>query len=165
MASATTLPQRLGIKDGQCVALLHAPVSIENRLVRCDAIRFANSLRPPAINVVVLFVESLVDLERRFGDVVAKMTPNTSFWVAWKKRGEKAGDISSDIIRRIGRAGGLVDNKHCELDAGWLGVRLVVRGENRDAIAYRAEPKPMLRRTKRATNGPGSASLVLRRRA
>lgn len=166
MALASTLPQRLGIKDGQRVALLHAPSRIENRLVRHEAIRLTNSLRPSSIHVVVLFVETLQEFERRFSDVVAKMTPETSFWVVWKTRGAKTHGVSNDVVRRVGRAGGLVDNKSCVVDDGWQGMRLVVRGENRDAIAYRCEPKPSLRRTKRATNvGVGGAGLALRRRA
>ncbi|MBK9069701.1 MAG: DUF3052 family protein [Myxococcales bacterium] len=150
MALAATLPQRLGLKDGQRVALLRAPLRIEHRLERNETILLSTSLRAPSINVVVLFVERLSELERRFVDVVAKMTPDTTFWVAWKKHGSKATGISSDVVRRIGRAGGLVDNKNCVLDGGWHGMRLVVREENRAAIAYRCEPKPAVRRTKRA---------------
>ena len=54
---------------------------------------------------------------------------------------------------RIALAAGMVHNKVCEIDASWSGVRLVIRNEIRDAIAYRVVPPPpaLSRRVRRPT--------------
>jgi len=61
-------------------------------------------------------------------------------------------------IRRIGLAGGLVDNKVCAIDETWSGLRLVVRVENRAAVAYRAEPPLSVRRRRATATVPATGS-------
>jgi hypothetical protein len=62
----------------------------------------------------------------------------------------------------------MIDNKVCTI-GDWAGVRLVLRDENRDAVAYRAEPPPLSRRMRRATAparmayGRGGAGSAMRR--
>ena len=77
-------------------------------------------------------------------------------------------------MRRIALAAGMVDNKVCAIDACWSGVRLVLRDEIRDAIAYRAAPPPPLSRRvrrptaaarDRAVAGSGAGSTLRRARA
>ncbi len=63
---------------------------------------------------------------------------------------------------------GMIDNKVASM-GDWVIVRLVMRGENRDAVAYRAEPPPLSRRVRRPTAaarmmyGRGGAGSALRR--
>jgi hypothetical protein len=86
--------------------------------------------------------------------LLTRLHPAGGFWVAWpKKASKKPTDITEDVVRRIGLAGGLVDNKVCAIDEVWSGLRLVVRVENREAVAYRAEPPPAnaTRRRRRTT--------------
>ncbi len=45
----------------------------------------------------------------------------------------------------------MVQNKVCEIDGSWSGVRLVLRHEIRDAISYREVPPPLSRRVRRPT--------------
>jgi hypothetical protein len=69
----------------------------------------------------------------------------------------------------------MVDNKVCEIDASWSGVRLVLRHEIRDAIAYRAAPPlpAVSRRVRRPTaparvahrSASGAGSTMRRARA
>ena len=67
----TPLPKKLGIKAGHKVCLLNAPGSVQRHLDQ-DDVRLSFDLRLPLVDVVVLFVDNLEDLERRFGDAAAR---------------------------------------------------------------------------------------------
>jgi hypothetical protein len=169
----TPLPKKLGIKAGHKVCLLDAPGGLERHL-RQDDVRITHDLRLPPVDVVVLFVERLADLERRFADIAARLHPEGGFWVAYRTH---RGDVTDDVVRRIALAAGMVDNKLCVIDGSWSGMRFVLRDEIRAAIAYRAAPPPpalsrRLRRptaparlAHRATSGAGSTLRRVRARS
>jgi hypothetical protein len=154
----TPLPKKLGIKSGHKVCLLNAPESFERHLEQ-DDVRITHDLRLPPVDVVVLFVDRIADLERRVGDIVARLHPEGGFWVAFRTSG-RGSDITEDVVCRIALAAGMVHNKVCAIDACWSGVRLVIRNEIRDAIAYRVLPPPpsLSRRVRR----PAAAARMAR---
>ena len=159
--SGTPLAKKLGIKPGHVVAVLGlAPASFERALEPPEGARVFRQLRPTPFDVIVLFVDRLAELESRFSKVVARLHPAGGLWVAWpKKASRKPTDITEDVVRRVGLAGGLVDNKVCAIDDVWSGLRLVVRVENREAVAYRAEPPAPKRKPRsRSRTGAGSTS-------
>jgi len=144
------LPKKLGIKAGHKVCLLNAPGAFERTLVS-DDVRITHDLRLPPVDVVVLFVESLEELERRFTDVVGRLHPAGGFWVAWRRTARRAHEITHEVVQRIALAAGMQMNKVCAIDDLHSGVRLVMRDSIREAMAYRAEPPPISRRTRRPT--------------
>lgn len=167
--AGTPLPKKLGIKAGHKVCLLNAPGSFERRLSGED-VRIAHDLRLTPADVVVLFVDRLADLEHRIVDIAARLHPAGGVWVAWRKA-RRGSDITEDVVRRIALACGMIDNKVCSL-GDWASVRLVLRNENRDAVAYRAEPPPLSRRMRRPTaparlvhRASGAGSTLRRARA
>jgi hypothetical protein len=129
--------------------LLNAPDSFARHLEQND-LRITHDLRLPPVDVVVLFVDRVADLERRVGDIVARLHPRGGFWVAFRTSG-RGSDITEDVVCRIALAAGMIQNKICEIDSSWSGVRLVMRNEIRDAIAYREVPPPLSRRVRRPT--------------
>jgi len=139
----TPLPKRLGIKSGHKVCLLNAPGSFVRHLASDEVdMRITHDLRLPPVDVVVLFVDRLVELERRFADIAARLHPAGGFWVVFPKASPKhrtRSDITGEVVRRIALAAGMVDNKLCSIDSSWSCMRLVLRGVIRDAVAYRAE--------------------------
>lgn len=147
----TPLPKKLGIKAGHKVCLLNAPGSFERHLAS-DDVRITHDLRLPPVDVVVLFVDRIADLERRFADIAARLHPAGGFWVAF--RSVRGCDITEEMVRRIALAAGMVDNKVCTFDTAWSAMRLVLRHDIRDAVMYRAEPPPISRRLRRPTNSP-----------
>ena len=171
--SGMPLPKKLGIKSGHKVCLLNAPGAFERRLgerLGSDDVRIAHDLRLPLADVVVLFVDCLADLEHRVIDVAARLHPAGGLWVAWPKRSRRARDITPEVVRQVALAAGLVDNRICSMGE-WAAVRLGFRGENRDAVAYRAEPPPLSRRLRRPTaparmiRSSGAGSTLRRARA
>jgi hypothetical protein len=52
--------------------------------------------------------------------------------VAWPKQSAKlTTDLDQNVVRRIGLAAGLVDNKVCAISEVWSGLRFVHRLEQR----------------------------------
>ena len=113
--AGTSGTKKLGIRQGHAVVLLNAPTGFERSLDVADTVRVSHQLRFAPADVVVFFVDSIPDLERRFGDIAARLHPQGGLWVAWRHR--RPGRITHETIRRIGLAAGMVDNKECAIDA------------------------------------------------
>lgn len=166
--SGTSLAKKLGIKPGHTVVVTGgAPARFEGALELPEGARLFRQVRPAPVDVMVFFVDRVAELERRMSLLLTRLHPAGGFWVAWpKKASRRPTDITEDVVRRIGLAGGLVDNKVCAIDDVWSGLRLVVRLENREAVAYRAEPPPAVsQRRRRATARPRAAGGSIQRRA
>lgn len=165
--SGTPLAKKLGIKPGHIVVVTGgAPAGFEDTLDLPEGVRLFRQLRPGLVDVMVYFVDRVAELERKWSDLVHRMHPDGGFWVAWpKKASKRPTDITEDVVRRIGLAGGLVDNKVCAIDDVWSGLRLVVRVEDRQALAYRAAPPAPTQRRRRRTTGARNAGGSLQRRA
>ena len=62
------------------------------------------------------------------------LQPAGGLWIAWPKRSSGvATDLDENLVREIGLAEGLVDNKVCAIDATWSGLRFVWRLRDRPA--------------------------------
>jgi hypothetical protein len=126
--SGTPLPKKLGIRAGARVALVGAPTG------------FAATLRPlPAgvsisdqpmgpLDVILLFVTARAALEREVAGLAGALDSRGGLWTMWPKRASGvATDLAEQVVRDIGLAAGLVDNKVCAVDEVWSGLRFVVR--------------------------------------
>ena len=52
----------------------------------------------------------------------------TLLWLAWPKRSSGVStDLGDGVVRELGLAAGLVDNKVCAIDQVWSGLRFVYR--------------------------------------
>ena len=132
--SGTPLARKLGIKEGSRLALLGAPEGFDEDLAPLpDGVHVLRRLGPD-LDVAVLFVTARKELERRFPEVAAAITPAGGFWVAWPKKSSKVPtDVTEDVLREVGLPQGLVDNKVCAVDQVWSGLRLVYRLRDRPA--------------------------------
>jgi len=82
----------------------------------------------PGAGVVVLFTTSRDELERRFEGLKATLDPADGLWIAWPKKAAKIeGDLTFDVVQKVGLAHGLVDNKSCSIDERWQALRFVYR--------------------------------------
>ncbi|MCG3126559.1 MAG: hypothetical protein CHACPFDD_01406 [Phycisphaerae bacterium] len=127
--SGTPLARKLGIRSGSGVTLLGAPRGFEDTLAPLPAdlsIRRRRTAR--GAHVVVLFVKSRAELERRLPDAQAAMDTQGSIWVAWPKRASGVRtDLSEGHVREYCLKRGLVDFKVCAIDATWSGLRFAPR--------------------------------------
>jgi hypothetical protein len=141
--SGTPLPQKLGIRAGSRVALVRAPDGFAGLDSLPDGVRLRTQARG-AQDVVVFFATRLAELERRFDSFARAVEPAGGLWIAWpKKTAGVATDLTENVVRDVGLAHGLVDNKVCAVDDTWSGLRFVYR--LRDRAANRAASHPATR--------------------
>ncbi len=71
-------------------------------------------------------------LERRLPGLCAALDPAGGLWIAWPKRASGVDtDVTEGVVRELGLAAGLVDNKICAIDQVWSGLRFVYRLRDR----------------------------------
>ena len=160
----TPLPKKLGIKPGHKVCLLNAPGSVERSLANQEDVRITHDLRLPPVDMVVLFVDRISELEKRFSDIASKLHPQGGFWVVFRTK--RGCDITEDMVRRIALVAGMTSDKSVEIDASSVGMRLVLRPQIQLAMMYRATPPvaPM-RRVRRPTSPALRAARAIARTA
>jgi hypothetical protein len=130
--SGTPLPRKLGIKQGDRLAILRAPAGFHNYLGPLpDGVAVRDRARAQ-LDVILLFVKRRSELERRFDRLVAALDPAGALWIAWPKRSSVVEtDMTEDVVRDVALPRGLVDTKVCAIDDTWSGLKLVVRLDNR----------------------------------
>jgi hypothetical protein len=125
-SSGRPLERKLGIKDGSRVAVLGAPDGFA-----LEGVTPRTRLRGP-LDVILAFVTERRALERRLPALRAAMEPAAGLWIAWPKRASGVStDVTEGVVRELGLAAALVDNKVCAIDATWSGLRLVIRLRDR----------------------------------
>ena len=133
--SGTPLARKLGIAEGASLVLLGAPDGFDEVLAPIpEGVNVARRLprQLGRADVAVVFVTAAADLERRFDAVASALTPAGGLWVAWPKRSSGVPtDLTENVIREIGVARGMVDNKVCAVTDVWSGLRFVLRLKDR----------------------------------
>jgi hypothetical protein len=130
--SGTPLAKKLGIREGDEVALVNAPDGFEALLEPLPSGVSLHRRLAGRPDVIVAFFTWRKDLDRRFPDLDRALPPDGAVWMAWPKRASKMPtDLTEDTMREVALPLGLVDNKVAAIDDTWSGLRLVVRVENR----------------------------------
>ena len=130
--SGTPLAKKLGLKEGQRVALYGAPSDFRDTLKPVPSrIQWQTDLRAP-IDCVVLFAPVAALLDAALRPAAAALTPAGMLWVAWPKKAAKVPtDLTEDRVRAQGLAAGLVDVKVCAITEVWSGLKFVRRLKDR----------------------------------
>jgi hypothetical protein len=133
--SGTPLVRKLGIKPDARLALIGAPVGFDATLGELPpGVRVRRRLGGAPLDVVVAFFARRAELERRLPVLAGALDPAGGLWIAWPKRASGvATDVTEDVVRGLGLAASLVDNKVCAVDQVWSGLRLVYRLRDRPA--------------------------------
>ncbi len=139
--SGTPLPRKLGIGEGDEVAVIGAPNGFADRLaaeLEGEALVHTDLADAALFDVIVAFMTWRAELEAALDLLRARMAPACGLWVAWPKRAAKVPtDLTDNVIREVALPTGLVDNKVCAIDSTWSGLRLVIRRELRRPPAAR----------------------------
>ena len=130
--SGTPLVRKLGIKPGARLGLIGAPDGFDETLGELPiGVAVRRRLRGP-LDVIVAFYSSRAQLERRLVALKGALDYAGGLWIAWPKRASGvATDLNDNVVRELGLATGLVDNKVCAIDEVWSGLRLVYRLRDR----------------------------------
>ena len=130
--SGTPLAQKLGIKAGQTVVTINAPVGYPKLLAPLpEAVVFTQKTIAGA-GFVHLFISERKALEKELKRLRKLLADTGILWVSWpKKSSGVATDVTEDVIREVALPLGFVDVKVCAVDETWSGLKLMVRRENR----------------------------------
>src|SRR5207248_7924178 len=126
------LVRKLGIKPGLRLGLIGAPDGFDATLGELpDGVAVRRRLRGP-LDVIVAFYVDRAELSRRWPALRGALEPAGGVWIGWPKRTSGvATDLNESIVRELGLAAGLVDNKVCAIDEVWSGLRFVYRLRDR----------------------------------
>jgi hypothetical protein len=134
--SGTPLARKLGIREGDTIAVLRAPDGFAVPDLP-DGVEVRRAARGRH-DVVLSFHTRRADLERRFAALCRATAPEGGLWIAWPKRASGVPtDITEDTVREVALPTGMVDNKVCAIDDTWSGLRLVLRKELRPPVTPR----------------------------
>lgn len=122
----SSLARRLGIEPGSRIGLIRAPEGFERVLEPLpERVRIRTQARA-TLDVVVFFATRRAELDRRFATLARAVGEEGALWIAWPRRSAcVATDLREAVVREIGTAHGLVDEKLGSLDEHWSAVRFV----------------------------------------
>ena len=131
--SGTPLVRKLRIKPDARLGLIDAPDGFDVTLGELPPrVRVVRRLGGPMFDVIVAFFDRRSELERRLATLVGALDYAGGLWLAWPKRASGVPtDLTDNVVRDLGLATGLVDNKICAIDQVWSGMRLVYRLRDR----------------------------------
>ena len=120
--TASPLPQKLGMKPNQTIAMLGAPDGFESYLESVPGLNLRTDPRRKA-DVILAFATSIDEMEVRLRNGLAALAEGAKLWIVYPK---KASGVHTDLteagVREFGLALGLVDFKVCAVDRTWTGL-------------------------------------------
>jgi CheY-like chemotaxis protein len=125
--SGTPLAKKLGIKASSVVAMVGAPEGFEAKLEPLpDGVRVHRQAR--SANRVLVFVDSVATLKRRFGAAARAVEEGGGLWIIWPKKASGVRtDVTETAVREFGLAASWVDYKICAVDETWSGLQFARR--------------------------------------
>jgi hypothetical protein len=128
--SNTPLPRKLGIREGDTIALLDAPQGWTIEDLPADVSVRTRAQGP--LDVIVAFFRRRAAIERRLPALLRSVRADGSVWIAWpRKAAGHVSDISENDLRTLILPTGLVDTKVAAIDDDWSGLRFVWRKQLR----------------------------------
>ncbi len=130
--SGTPLVKKLGIREGDRVALVDTPADYRKLIGSFPSDVEIVGPRSRQLNFLHYFVDKESDLRTRLPRFRSRITQDGMIWVSWPKKssGVKT-DITEDVVRKHAFANKLVDVKVCAVDETWSGLKLVIRKKDR----------------------------------
>ena len=132
--SQRSLAEKLGMRPGSRVCLLHAPDTyIQTLSATLLRVSWGQALAAgEQYDFIHYFTSERQSLEALFPALKTALAPDGMLWISWPKQSAKIPtDVQEQIVRAIGLAGGLVDVKVAAIDPIWSGLKFVYRLKDR----------------------------------
>lgn len=125
--SGTPLPKKLGIKDGDEVAMLGAPAALRGELAELAPAARIVAAQGPDTALVMWFVFDNAALQAGVAER-ARRTPPGGLWICWRKKSaHPGGDVGDGEVRAAALARGIVNYKVAAIDETWSGLKFAIR--------------------------------------
>ena len=136
--SGTSLPTKLGLKDGMVAAFIALPPELD---ALAEAVEFAGVDRLSSwsaisgsqkYDAVHAFTRQRAEIEGGLAGIETAIKRDGMVWVSWPKKASKvATDVTEDVIRSEALKRDLVDVKVAAVNEIWSGLKLVIRKDRR----------------------------------
>jgi hypothetical protein len=129
---ATPVSRKLGIKEGRRVLVMDPPVGFVRRLDPLPQGASVATKPVSQMDVVLVFSSSRAVLGELFPKAKHVLAPRGIIWVAWPRKSSGFfTDLSQDLVRSVGLAAGMTDDKIISLDEIWAALRFVEKDRDR----------------------------------
>ncbi|TMA26772.1 MAG: DUF3052 domain-containing protein [Deltaproteobacteria bacterium] len=134
------LSQKLGIKEGRRVLLLDPPSGFARRLDPLPPGVGVTTKPVSVADVIIIFSSSRAILGELFHKAKPVLAPRGSLWIAWPRKSSGFfTDLDEALVRAVGLAGGLTDNKIISVDEIWSALRFVLKESDRLPLPHQSE--------------------------
>lgn len=124
--SQKPLTQKLGIKTGQRIALLHSPKGYTSILGEVPPeVTVTTRLAGEPFDLIQAFYEDQKTLKTGLRKLKKFVNPKGKIWVCWRKG--RVTDLDRGAIHGISEKSGLDSVAECAIDADWSAMRLKLR--------------------------------------
>jgi hypothetical protein len=121
----------LGIRPGAKVSVINPPKGFVTRLNPLpEGVEFLITAAS-GLDVILFFTHDTRELVSRLPALSRAMAVTGGIWVCWPQSPSLPSAVNEDFVRHAALDIGLVDNKRCDLDEVWTGLRLVWRPKGR----------------------------------
>jgi len=129
--SEKTLAQRLGFQQGMLAVVIGAPDTIMKELMMLKQVQLQSALAPDA-DYIQYFAPDSETLLKQLPTLKKHLHPTGCLWICWPKKWSEIGkDLTEELVRKIGKKGGLSDVKITQIDETWSGMKFVYRFQDR----------------------------------
>jgi hypothetical protein len=136
----TSLAEKLGIREGRRVLVLDPPVGFVKRLDPLPEGVGVTTKIVSLADVIVVFSSSRAVLGELFHKAKHVLAPRGALWVAWPRKSSGFfTDLDEHLVRAVGLASGLTDNKIIAVDEIWSALRFVEKPRDRLPLPRSAE--------------------------
>jgi len=133
ICSTRPLINKLGIKSGQKILILHAPENYLSELGILPDNVTLNKKLITNLDFIQFFTKDSIELNAYFPKLKKSLNQNGMLWISWPKLKSKIKtNLHENIIRDIGLEAGLVDVKVCAINDIWSGLKFVYRLQDRN---------------------------------
>lgn len=131
----TIIINKLDIKSGQNILILHAPEDYLSELTNLPDKITLNKKLISNLNFIHLFTKDNSELKTFFPQLKKSLSKNGMLWISWPKLKSKIKtDLNENILCEIGLEAGLVDIKVCAINDVRLGLKFVYRLRNINSL-------------------------------
>ena len=132
-AGEITLCKKLGIKEERRVLLLEPPLGFARKLEPLPpGASVVTSKLVSQFDVIVVFAASRAVLGELFAKAKHVLAPRGALWIAWPRKSSGFfTDLDEQLVRAVGLAAGLTDNKVIAVDEIWSALRFVEKQRDR----------------------------------
>lgn len=130
--STTPLAKKLGIKPGFRLRRVNPPPGLDHWLAPLPEGATNTPLSEGEADVILFFTDSAAELTSSLSSLAENLRQDGGLWICWPKKASKAPTgLNDGVVREVGLAAGLVDNKVCAVSEIWSGLRFVYRLKDR----------------------------------